>query len=87
MTVISHSATYVDPQKPLTNGGEHESTVKKVRKWYNKTTMIQALNQIVPARSTFVNDLAYESYQHVKMYDVKLQNPLNQKAPHIIIYR
>jgi hypothetical protein len=43
--------------------------------------MIQALNQIVPARSTFVNDLAYESYQHVKMYDVQLPNHLHQKAP------
>ena len=74
--------TYVDPQKPLKNGGEHESTVKEVRKWYNKTTMIQALNQIVPARSTFVNDLAYESYQHVKMYDVQLPNHLNSKHLH-----
>jgi hypothetical protein len=43
--------------------------------------MIQALNRIVPARSTFVNDLAYESYKQVKMYDVKLHNPLNQTAP------
>ena len=46
--------------------------------------MIQALNSIVPTRSTFVNDLAYEAYQQVKMYDVKLDNPLKQTAPHII---
>jgi hypothetical protein len=30
--------------------------------------MIQAINSIVPTRSTFVNDLAFESYQQVKKY-------------------
>jgi hypothetical protein len=73
--------TYIDPQKPLANDHEHESTVKEVRKWYNKTTMIQAINNIVPSRSTFVNDLAFASYQQVKEYDVKLRDPLNQIAP------
>jgi hypothetical protein len=73
--------TYIDPQKPLANGTQHESTVKEVRKWYNKTTMIQAINSIVPTRSIFVNDLAFESYQQVKEYDVKLHNPLNHIAP------
>jgi hypothetical protein len=73
--------TYIDPQKPLANETQHESTVKEVRKWYNKTTMIQAINSIVPTRSTFVNDLAFESYQQVKEYDVKLHNSLNHIAP------
>ena len=77
--------TYIDPQKPLKNGGEHESTVKEVRKWYNTTTMIQAINSILPTRSTFVNDLAYEAYQQVKMYDVQLLSQSPQtKSPHII---
>jgi hypothetical protein len=44
--------------------------------------MIQAINSIVATRSTFVNDLAFESYQQVKEYDVKLHNnPLNHIAP------
>jgi hypothetical protein len=73
--------TYIDPQKPLAHGLEHESTVKEVRKWYNKTTMIQAINSIVPTRSTFVNDLAFESYQQVKEYHVKLHDSLNHIAP------
>ncbi len=72
--------TYIDPQKPLANGTQHESAVKEVRKWYNKATMIQAINSIVPTRSTFVNDLAFESYQQVKEYDLKLHNPLNHIA-------
>jgi hypothetical protein len=58
-----------------------ESMVKDVRKWYNKTTMIQAINSIVPTRSTFVNDLAFEFYQQVKEYNIKLHNPLNHIAP------
>ena len=33
--------TYVDPQKPLKNGGEHESTVKEVRKWYIRETSLR----------------------------------------------
>jgi hypothetical protein len=43
--------------------------------------MIQAINSIVPSRSTFVNDLAFASYQQIKEYDVKLRDPLNQIAP------
>ncbi len=43
--------------------------------------MIQAINSIVPSRSTFVNDLAFASYQEVKEYDVKLRDLLNQIAP------
>ena len=52
-----------DPLKPLKNGVQHESTVKEVRKWYNKTQLTQAMNAIVPSRSSYVNDLAYEAYK------------------------
>jgi hypothetical protein len=31
-------------------GTRHESTVKEVRNWYNKTTMIQAIDSIVPVK-------------------------------------
>ena len=75
------SLTYIDPLKPLKNGVQHESTVREVRKWYNKTQLTQAVNSIVPSRSSFVNDLAYEAYKQIKIYDVQLSNPLKQKAP------
>jgi hypothetical protein len=51
------SLTYIDPLKPLKNGVQHESTVKEVRKWYNKTQLIQAVNNITPSRKSYVNDL------------------------------
>jgi hypothetical protein len=30
---------------------------------------------------SYVNNLAYEAYKQIKIYDVKLSNPLNQTAP------
>ena len=75
------SLTYIDPLKPLKNGVQHESTVKEVRKWYNKTQLTQAMKEIVPSRSSFVNDLAYEAYKQIKTYDVKLSDPLSQTSP------
>ena len=75
------SLTYIDPLKPLKHGLQHESTVKEVRKWYNKTQLTQAVNSITPSRTSYVNDLAYEAYKQIKIYDVKLANPLTQTAP------
>jgi hypothetical protein len=75
------SLTYIDPLKPLKNGLQHESTVKEVRKWYNKTQLTQAVNSITRSRKSYVNDIAYEAYKQIKTYDVKLSNPLNQTAP------
>jgi hypothetical protein len=74
------SLTYIDPLKPLKHGLQHESTVKEVRKWYNKTQLIQAVNSITPSRTSYVNDIAYEAYKQIKTYDVQLSNPLDQKA-------
>jgi hypothetical protein len=64
----------------LKNGVQHESTVKVVQKWYNKTQLTQAVNSITPSRKSYVNDIAYEAYKQIKTYDVKLSNPLDQKA-------
>ncbi len=75
------SLTYIDPLKPLKNGMQLESTVKEVRKWYNKTQLTLAVNNITPSRKSYVNDLAYEAYEQIKIYDVKLSNPLTQTAP------
>jgi hypothetical protein len=75
------SLTYIDPLKPLKDGMQHESTVKEVRKWYNKTQLTQAVNNITPSRKSYVNDIAYEAYKQIKTYDVKLSNPFNQTAP------
>jgi hypothetical protein len=55
--------------------------VKEVRKWYNKTQLTQAVNNITPSRKFFVDDIANEAYKQIKTYDVKLSNPLNQIAP------
>ncbi len=52
-----------------------------MRKWYNKTQLTQAVNNITPSRKSFVNDIAYEAYKQIKIYDVKLSNPLSQTAP------
>jgi hypothetical protein len=77
----SQAHIYIDPLKPLKNGVQHESTVKEVRKWYNKTQLTQAVNNITPSRKSYVNDLAYEAYKQIKIYDVKLSNPLTPTAP------
>jgi hypothetical protein len=71
--------TYVNPDKPLKDNMEHESTVGEVRKWYNKTQMIQATNHICQSPS-FINDIAFAAYKAIT-YDVKLKHPEGQTAP------
>ena len=75
--------TYIDPLKPLKDNEQHESTVKEVRTWYNKTQFLQASNSITPNRTSFINDLAFASYQHItgKIYDVKLDDHTHKQAP------
>ena len=67
---------------PLKNGLQHESTVKEVRKWYNKTQLTQAVNSITPSRKSDVNDIAYEAYKQIETYDVKLSNPFLKPHQH-----
>ena len=75
--------TYIDPTIPLKDKQEHESTVKEVRTWYNKTCLLQAANSLSSNTRTFMNDLAYETFRHLcptKTYDVQLADP-TRKAP------
>jgi hypothetical protein len=75
--------TYIDPLKPLKDGQQHESTVKEVRTWYNKTCLLQASNSLNPHKRTYMNDLAIETFRHLcppKTYDVQLHDP-TRKAP------
>ncbi len=44
--------TYVDPLKPLKDGQQHESTVKEVQTWYNKTCLLPASNSLSPHKRT-----------------------------------
>ena len=78
-----HTMTYIDPANPLPKDSAHESTVKEVRNWYNKTCLLQATNSLSTQKRTFLNDLAYETFRHLssdKTYDVKLEDP-TRKAP------
>lgn len=75
--------TYIDPAVPLKDEQEHESTVKEVRTWYNKTCLLQATKSLSSNTRTFMNDLAYEAFRHLcptKTYDVQLADP-TRKAP------
>ncbi len=39
------------------------------------------MNNTTQSRTSYINDIAYEAYKQIKTYDVKLSNPLEQKAP------
>ena len=58
---------------------EEKSSVTEVRHWYNRTQLtktathlVQATNQIIPARKGYINALAEEIYTTIKTYNVKL---------------
>jgi hypothetical protein len=56
--------TYINPDKPLKDNVQHESTMSEIRKWYNKTQMIQASNHI-RQNPSFINDIAFAAYKAI----------------------